>query len=79
MKVADLLVTDEGRRIRVASAAMSRAEEMGFVDDSKRLPGMTGIIEETRRIDGITVQAFIKWDQPGCSLMLASEDEVEFL
>lgn len=79
MRVADLTPKDEGRRIRVLSAAMSRAEELGYVDDSKRLPGMTGTLQEARHIDGITGQAFIEWDQPGCSLMLASEDEVEFI
>jgi hypothetical protein len=75
MKVRDLDGSVVGKRIVVTGVEWSRTEELGYVDDSSRLIGQTGIAEKLH-----PYQLWVRWDNPEPGgLMLTGEDEVELV
>lgn len=80
MKVKELSteMCPEGTRIRVMRVAPSKAEELGYVDDTARLTGATGVVRSLRNTGEFT-QLEVMWEDESIGLMLASEDEVELL
>jgi hypothetical protein len=69
-----------GTRIQVTAVAPSKAEENGWVDDTNRLMGATGVVRELVCEGTDMAQLWLTWDTdvPG-SLMLARDDEIEVL
>jgi hypothetical protein len=80
MKIRDLSTETcpSGTRIRVTRVARSKAEDLGYVDDTVRLTGTSGTTRSLSNA-GRLAQLDVDWDDPTLRLMLAAEDEVELL
>ena len=80
MKVRELSAETcpNGRRIRVTRVAPSKAEALGYVDDTARLTGATGVARSLSNA-GQFAQLDVDWDDQTIGLMLAAEDEVDLL
>lgn len=56
--------------------APSKAEALGYVDDTARLLGQTGTVRRLNNAGDAFTQLSVDWDQPGIGLMLAGKDEI---
>lgn len=68
-----------GTRFRVTKVAASRAEQLGFVNDTATLLGATGTATRLVSAGDGFAQLDAEWDQPAIGLRLAAEDEIEIL
>jgi hypothetical protein len=80
MRVRDARELAEGTRIKVTHVAADRAEQLGHVDDKRRLTGRTGTARQLHNPGSAIAQLTVDWDDNDAgTLMLASEDQFEVI